>query len=120
MNLEQLQREVFEIIRQPLTAQERMRKRTLDGRPIQQLVEKHIKPNDRMSAVERLEVYNQGYWIRILSCIADDFPGLCAIVGQENFDKLLQAYLTEFPSESFTLRNLGSRLETWLREHPEF
>ncbi|HZD95617.1 MAG TPA: DUF2063 domain-containing protein, partial [Candidatus Sulfotelmatobacter sp.] len=30
------------------------------------------------------------------------------------------AYLTELPSVSFTLRDLGSRMETWLRQHPEF
>ncbi len=27
---------------------------------------------------------------------------------------------TDCPSQSFTLRNLGSRLEAWLTEHPEF
>ncbi|MGH9773124.1 MAG: DNA-binding domain-containing protein, partial [Candidatus Acidiferrales bacterium] len=30
------------------------------------------------------------------------------------------AYLAECPSRSFSLRNLGSRLESWLREHPGF
>jgi hypothetical protein len=29
------------------------------------------------------------------------------------------AYLTECPSESFTLRNLGSRLEEWLLSNPQ-
>jgi hypothetical protein len=28
--------------------------------------------------------------------------------------------LADCPSQSFTLRNLGSRLESWLTEHPEF
>ena len=28
--------------------------------------------------------------------------------------------MNECPSESFTLRNLGSRLEAWLRKHPEY
>jgi hypothetical protein len=120
MSLEQLQREVFEVIRQPLTADERMRKRTLDGRSTKEIVEKIIKPNDRLSSVERLEIYNRVYWFRILSSLADDFPGLRAVVGQRRFDKLITAYLSDRPSESFTLRNLGSRLEGWLREHPEF
>ena len=120
MNLEQLQREVFDVIRQPLTADERMRKHTLDGRSTKEMVEKIIKPNDRLTSVERLEIYNRVYWFRILSSLADDFPGLRAVIGQRNFDKLLGAYLTDLPSESFTLRNLGSRLEMWLREHPEF
>ena len=120
MNLEQLQREVFDVIRQPLTASERMRKHTLDGRSTKEMVEKIIKPNDRLSSVERLEIYNRVYWFRILSSLADDFPGLRAVVGQHNFDKLITAYLAELPSESFTLRNLGSRLEAWLRRNPKF
>lgn len=120
MSLEQLQREMFEVIRQPLTADERMRKRTLDGRSTKEIVDKIIKPNDRLTSVERLEIYNRVYWFRLLSSLADDLPGLRAVVGQRRFDKLITSYLSERPSESFTLRNLGSRLEPWLREHPEF
>lgn len=120
MNLDQLQREMFEVIRQPLTADERMRKRTLDGRSTKEIVDRIIKPNDRLSSVERLEIYNRVYWFRILSSLADDFPGLRAVIGQQRFDKLIAAYLSDRPSQSFTLRNLGSRLEAWLREHPEF
>jgi hypothetical protein len=97
-----------------------MRKHTLDGRSTKEMVEKIIKPNDRLTSVERLEIYNRVYWFRILSSLADDFPGLRAVIGQHNFDKLITAYLTDLPSESFTLRNLGSRLEAWLRKHPKF
>lgn len=118
--LAQLQREVFEVIRQPLTANERMRKRTLDGRSTKEIVERIVKPNDRLTSVDRLEIYNRVYWFRILSSLADDFPGLRAVIGQRRFDKLIRAYLSDRPSQSFTLRNLGSRLESWLREHPEF
>jgi hypothetical protein len=120
MNLEELQRAVLGVLQQPLTASEGMRKHTLDGRPIKKIVEEIIKPNDRLTSFERLEIYNRVYWFRILSSLAEDYPGLRAIIGQGNFDKLLRAYLRDCPSESFTLRNLGSRLEPWLRDHPEF
>ncbi|HEY1529119.1 MAG TPA: putative DNA-binding domain-containing protein [Candidatus Angelobacter sp.] len=120
MNLEQLQRAMFEVIRQPLTEDERMREQTLDGRSTKKIAEEIVKPNDRLTSVERLEIYNRVYWFRLLSSLADDFPGLRAVVGQEPFDKVLLGYLTDLPSKSYTLRNLGSRLEGWLREHPEF
>src|SRR5262245_11862663 len=120
MDLEQLQRAVLNVIQQLLTASERMRNRTLDGKPVKKIVEAIIKPNDRLTSAERLEIYNRVYWFRILSSLADDFPGLRAVVGQEQFDKILLGYLTELPSESFTLRDLGSRLEAWLLRHPEF
>jgi hypothetical protein len=120
MDLEQFQRSVLEVIQQPLTASEGMRKRMLDGRPTKKIVKELIKPNDRLTSFERLEIYNRVYWFRILSSLAEDFPGLRAVIGQRNFDKLLRAYLLDCPSQSFTLRNLGSRLESWLRRHPQF
>ncbi len=120
MSLEQFQRAVFDVIRQPLTEDERMREQTLDGRSTRQMADAIVKPNDRLTSVERLEIYNRVYWFRILSSLADDFPGLRAVVGQERFDKIILAYLTELPSVSYTLRDLGSRLEAWLRQHPEF
>lgn len=120
MDLEQLQRIVLGVIQQSLTASESMRKRTRDGKSVTKIVDEIIKPNDRLTSFERIEIYNRVYWFRILSSLAEDFPGLRAVIGQENFDKVLVAYLLDCPSESFTLRNLGSRLATWLPQHPEF
>lgn len=120
MNLAELQRAVFDVIRQPLTPAERMRPRMADGRSTKAVAESIIKPNDRLTSTQRLEIYNRVYWFRILSALAEDFVGLRAIVGERQFDKMAVAYLAECPSESFTLRNLGSRLEAWLRRHPEF
>jgi hypothetical protein len=120
MNLAELQHAFFDVVRQPLTEDERMREQTLDGRSTRKIAEEIVKPNDRLTSVERLEIYNRVYWFRLLSSLADDFPGLRAVIGQEKFDQILLGYLTEMPSVSFTLRDLGSRLEPWLREHPEF
>jgi hypothetical protein len=78
-----------------------------------------VKPNGRLTPAERLEIYARSYWYRVLDGLRDDFPGLRAILGTCAFDELSQAYLAETPSESFTLRNLGSRLPAWLERHPE-
>jgi len=120
MNLEQIQRAFFDVVRQPLTEDERMREQTLDGRSTKAIAEEIVKPNDRLTSVERLEIYNRVYWFRLLSSLMDDFPGLRAVIGDEKFEQVLLGYLTELPSRSFTLRDLGSRLESWLRAHPEF
>ena len=79
-----------------------------------------LTPNDRLTSAERLEIYAKSYWYRILDGLYDDFPGLRAIVGVRAFDKLSRAYLAEMPSESYTMRNLGSRLPEWLARHPEY
>lgn len=118
MELDRIQRTMFDAVRQPLTASEGMRQRTRDGKSLRTIASEIIKPNDRLTSFERLEIYNRQYWFRILSALSEDFPGLRAIIGERRFEKLAIAYLLECPSRSFTMRNLGSRLEGWLREHP--
>ena len=80
----------------------------------------YIKPNARLTSLERLEIYSRSYWYRLLDSLYEDFPGLRAVLGQRAFERLAKAYLTERPSASWTLRNLGSRLEEWLQRNPTF
>ena len=54
-----------------------------------------------------------------MSGFAEDFPGVRAILGTAAFDTLSKAYLKACPSTSFTLRNIGSRLDPWLPHTPE-
>jgi len=111
MSLLELQKRMGAAVMKPLTLDYRSRNRDNDA--------DFVKPNDRLTGLERLAIYNRQYWFRILDSFADDFPGLRAILGARAFDRLSRAYLAECPSESFTMRNLGSRLEEWLPEHPE-
>jgi hypothetical protein len=104
----------------PLTSQWGMQKRWIDGAPMKAIASDFIKPNDRLSSFERLEIYNRQYWFRVLDCLYDDYPGLRAVVGERRFMKLATAYLTQYPSDSYTLRDLGNRLEQFLRAEPHW
>lgn len=119
MNLLELQRRMAEDVMQPLTPDFRMQRSNSDGTSISALAESYIRPNDLLSSFDRLEIYNRQYWFRVIGAVAEDFPGLLAVLGEEKFDKLVLAYLKENPSTSFTLRNLGSKLPHWLECHPE-
>ena len=119
IDLDHIQRSMFNAVRQPLTASEGMRQRSTDGRSMNGIAEEIIKPHDRLTSFERLEIYNRQYWFRVLGALAEDFDGLRLIIGDRAFEKLSIAYLQDCPSRSFTLRNLGSKLEAWLRSHPE-
>jgi hypothetical protein len=120
MNLVELQRRMFEAMATPLTSDELISDKTSKGEPMAEVVDEIIKPNDRLSAVERLEIYSRSYWFRIISSFNEDFVGLRAVIGDKRFDALAEAYLAERPSRSYTLRNLGSRLEEWLRANPKW
>jgi hypothetical protein len=120
MNLLAIQRQMASAVMTPLTPSERMRNVAPNGRSMRGVANKIIKPNDRLTSFERLEIYNRQYWFRVLSGFAEDFPGLRAILGTRAFDKVAEAYLKDCPSTSFTMRNIGSKLEPWLRKHPKF
>jgi hypothetical protein len=120
MSLATLQRTMARAVMQPLTASERMQSTAPDGKAMRSYAARFIKPNDRLTSFERLEIYNRQYWFRLLSSMVEDFSGLRAVLGDRRFEAMSQAYLVDCPSQSFTLRNLGARLEGWLRKHPKW
>jgi hypothetical protein len=120
MSLAQLQREMARAVMMPLTAEEDMRRESPDGRPMDKVASSFIAPNSRLSSFERLEIYNRQYWYRILGALAEDFPALRSVIGARAFEAMSVAYLSEYPSRSFSLRNLGSHLGEWLKRNPHF
>lgn len=118
--LAQLQREMARAVMTPLTPDEEMRRESPDGRPMEEVAASFIAPNSRLSAFERLEIYNRQYWFRVLGALAEDFPALRSVIGARAFDAMSVAYLTAHPSRSFSLRNLGSHLAEWLANNPHF
>jgi hypothetical protein len=118
--LKALQSLMATAVLRPLTENDGMQPRWIDGRKTSDLASAFIKPNDRLTSFDRLEIYNRVYWFRVLDCLYDDYPGLRAVLGERKFMKLITAYLAKYPSASFTLRNLGSRLEKFLRDEPRW
>jgi hypothetical protein len=119
MTLLELQRRMATDVTRPLTADFRMQLQSADGGSVEKIAEGYIKPNDRLSSFDRLEIYNRQYWFRLTAALTEDFSALQAVVGSRKFDALVLAYLRENPSTSFTLRNLGAGLPEWLAGHPE-
>jgi len=110
--LGELQRAITGALMKPLTADEAMQSSNAA------VAEQFIRPNDRLTAFERLQIYNQQYWWRLLGAIGEDFSGLRAVLGERKFEKLATAYLEKHGSTSWTLRNLGSKLVAFLEANP--
>ena len=102
----------------PLDGNDKLQSKWIDGRPMDKVAAEFIKPNDRLTSFERLQLYNQMYWFRLFDAIRDDCPGLLATLGEAAFGRLAQAYLAKCPSRSFTLRDLCSRLVGFICENP--
>lgn len=120
MGLLEIQRAMAAAVMMPLTPDEEMQPVAPDGRDMHSVAGTFIAPNKQLSAFERLELYNRQYWYRLLDALAEDFPALRAVVGPKRFEALSVAYLGAHPSRSFSLRNLGSSLVSWIESHPAF
>ena len=114
-----LQRLMTHALVRPLTAESGMQTTWTDGRPMEEFAAEFIKPNDRLSAFERLQLYNRMYWFRLIDAFYDDNPGLRALLGDKRFLQLCEAFLAKYPSRSFTLRNLCARLADFIAETPK-
>ncbi len=119
MTLLDFQRRMAEDVSRPLTDDFAMQSHTPDGSSVSEIVATYIKPNEQLSSFERLEIYNRQYWFRLIAAVSEDFPALNAILGARRFDELILAYLKDNPSTSFSLRDLGAKLPSWLAHHPE-
>lgn len=77
-----------------------------------------IAPSATLAPAERLELYHRQYWYRLLDSIAEDFPALRRLLGEEPFWRLVEAYLEAAPPTSFTLRHLGAGLADFIAARP--
>lgn len=73
-----------------------------------------ILPSARLRPLERLEIYQGMYPLRMEEALGADFPGLKHFLGDHAFFHLVTAYVQEHPSTSFTLNPLGAHLASFL------
>jgi len=121
--LEQVQREFFKALLLPLRGSSRNSTELApsgEGHAPEffRIADEIIKPGPELGAAERLELYHRQYWFRILDSLAEDFPVLRRMAGEEEFWKLIEDYLIERPSRSFTLRHLGEAFADHIATSP--
>lgn len=68
------------------------------------------------SAAERFAVYRQGYVARLVECIADDFPAVQWVLGEQEFERAAIRYIERFPSASFSLNRYAAGFPSFLAE----
>ena len=82
-----------------------------------EVLDRLIESDDRLTATERLEIYANAYFYRILDCLKEDFPATFATVGPDNFHNLITAYLIEYPPTEPSISYAGRHLAEFLRHH---
>lgn len=72
-------------------------------------VEAVITPSEKRTSLQRLQVYGNAYFARLVECMREQFPALAATLGQELFDGFALDYLDKRPSTSYTLSRLADQ-----------
>jgi len=74
-----------------------------------------VLPSARLTAAERVGVYQGMYLPRMLEALESDYPGLAQFLGPAAWRRLVRAYVSAHPSRSYTLNELGRRLPEFVR-----
>ena len=114
--LRTLQRWMAHVMRHPATADVAVRSRParalLPLRAV--LAGEVVKPNDRMSVTDRLQVYNGGYLARLQEVLASDYGALQQLLGERRFARLCADYVDAHPSRHPNLNQFGRELPAFV------
>lgn len=77
-------------------------------------VDRVITASQAMTGIERVSVYSNAYYARLLECLRSEYPALHGALGDDAFGELALGYLNKCPSRSYTLAQLGSGFAQFL------
>ncbi|HKD69352.1 MAG TPA: DNA-binding domain-containing protein [Candidatus Binataceae bacterium] len=73
-----------------------------------------IEPSRTLEPAGRLEVYADAYYLRLRGILAEDFPRVAKLLGEEAFDRLARGYLKACPSTEPSARHLGRAMAQFI------
>jgi hypothetical protein len=68
----------------------------------------------------RLEIYQNAYLLRLAEALQSNYPGLYAVLGENDFGCMLLAYLASDPPKAASIRWFGASLSEFLESHPPY
>ncbi len=77
-------------------------------------VEEVISRSQALDSIERLHVYGNAYYARLIECMGGEFPATHAALGEEAFSGFVMGFLQVSPSTSYTLGELGRAFPEYL------
>lgn len=73
-----------------------------------------VTRSERLTARDRMAIYANAYYARLLECLGESFPVLKRTLGEEAFNGFAFGYLQQFPSSTYTLGKLGEHFSDYL------
>ncbi|REK17933.1 MAG: DUF2063 domain-containing protein [Planctomycetota bacterium] len=69
-----------------------------------------------LSSADRLEIYVNAYYARLMECLEEEFSVTRWTLGDDLFAAVTFGYLQSYPSRSYTLNQLGAHFPRYLAE----
>jgi hypothetical protein len=79
-------------------------------------IEQVVSRSHSQTSIERLAVYANAYYSRLIECLESEFPVFRQTVGEDTFAQFAVEYLQRYPSQSYTLGKLGENFPRYLDE----
>lgn len=77
-------------------------------------IKPYIAESQQDDTQERLQIYSNAYRFRLIDALADTFPAVHTLMGDELFYQTALAYIDTYPSHHFSLRYFGDQLSHFL------
>lgn len=88
------------------------------GNSIKEEANAFIIPSAGLEPFERIQIYSQQYWWRILAIMQEAFPCVLRLFGYYEFNQMIAVpYLTRYQPNDWSLNTLGNKLVPWLEEY---
>ena len=105
------------IIGRPIDEDSRMNPISPSGQSMEEEASEHILPSPTLRPAQRIQIYNQQYWWRLLNTLHESFPFTVRLFGYFDFNRIIGIpYLTKYPPRHWSLALLGDRLSKWCLE----
>jgi len=75
-----------------------------------------VLPSRALSSAERLAIYGDAYYARLLDCLRNFFPALSVALGEDLLNEFAFGYLQRYPPRSYTLNRLADHFVRYLEE----
>lgn len=114
----ELQKWFADIITARMNRDDTIQAKTKNGNSMMQEAAKYITASATLEPHERLEIYNQSYWWRLLEVLQDVYPLVVRLFGVDDFrQELAIPYLLDHPSTHWDLNALGSTFTLWIEKN---
>jgi len=79
-----------------------------------------VRDTRKADRVTLLDVYRDGYALRLIEALTNDYPGLMAMAGPADFDHMARAYIAAHPSHHPSIRWYGKDVADFLGATPPY